>query len=82
MKKTLGPWMVAGFLVIALVSLKIYAAAPRNLGRKLGLRDVSHPCRRRGERTKVGPRNQDWHSRTAPGLSGSSPIFLALERRP
>jgi hypothetical protein len=32
MKKTLGPWMVAGFLVIALVSLKIYAAAPKKPG--------------------------------------------------
>jgi hypothetical protein len=48
---------------------------PRNLGRKVGLRVASHPCPRRGERTKAVPRNQDWRSRTVPG-------FLALERRP
>jgi hypothetical protein len=32
MKKTLGPLMVAGFLVIAFVSLKIFAAAPKKPG--------------------------------------------------
>src|SRR5580658_2644258 len=48
---------------------------PRNLGRKVGLRDASQPCRRRGERTKAAPCNQDRRSRTVPG-------FLAMERRP